>query len=133
MKENDIQAYIIPTDDFHSSEYVGDYFKCREYMSGFTGSAGTLVVLEERAYLWTDGRYFLQADKQLEKTGIVLMKSGQPYVPIIEKFLKRELKEGDTIGFDGRTISKNFADKLLEEIKGKNIKFKGNIDLVNII
>lgn len=133
MKENDIQAYIIPTDDFHSSEYVGDYFKCREYMSGFTGSAGTLVVLEERAYLWTDGRYFLQADKQLEKTGIVLMKSGQPDVPIIEEFLKRELKEGDTIGFDGRTISKNFADKLLEEIKGKNIKFKGNIDLVNII
>ena len=133
MKENDIQAYIIPTDNFHSSEYVGDYFKCREYMSGFTGSAGTLVVLEERAYLWTDGRYFLQADKQLEKTGIVLMKSGQPDVPIIEEFLKRELKEGDTIGFDGRTISKNFADKLLEEIKGKNIKFKGNIDLVNII
>ena len=55
MKENDIQAYIIPTDDFHSSEYVGDYFKCREYMSGFTGSAGTLVVLEESAYLWKQG------------------------------------------------------------------------------
>ena len=133
MKENDIQAYIIPTDDFHSSEYVGDYFKCREYMSGFTGSAGTLVVLEESAYLWTDGRYFLQADKQLEKTGIVLMKSGQSYVPIIEEFLKRELKEGDTIGFDGRTISKNFADKLLERIKEKNIKINGTVDLVNII
>ena len=133
MKENDIQAYIIPTDDFHSSEYVGDYFKCREYMSGFTGSAGTLVVLEERAYLWTDGRYFLQADKQLEKTGIVLMKSGQPDVPIIEEFLKRELKEGDTIGFDGRTISKNLADKLLERIKEKNIKINGTVDLVNII
>lgn len=102
-------------------------------MSGFTGSAGTLVVLEERAYLWTDGRYFLQADKQLEKTGIVLMKSGQPDVPIIEKFLKRELKEGDTIGFDGRTISKNFADKLLERIKEKNIKINGTVDLVNII
>lgn len=133
MKENDIQAYIIPTDDFHSSEYVGDYFKCREYMSGFTGSAGTLVVLEERAYLWTDGRYFLQADKQLEKTGIVLMKSGQSDVPIIEEFLKRELKEGDTIGFDGRTISKNFADKLLVRIKEKNIKINGTVDLVNII
>lgn len=133
MKENDIQAYIIPTDDFHSSEYVGDYFKCREYMSGFTGSAGTLVVLEESAYLWTDGRYFLQADKQLEKTGIVLMKSGQSDVPIIEEFLKRELKEGDTIGFDGRTISKNFADKLLERIKEKNIKINGTVDLVNII
>lgn len=133
MKENDIQAYIIPTDDFHSSEYVGDYFKCREYMSGFTGSAGTLVVLEESAYLWTDGRYFLQADKQLEKTGIVLMKSGQSDVPIIEEFLKRELKEGDTIGFDGRTISKNFADKLLERIKEKKIKINGTVDLVNII
>ena len=133
MKENYIQAYIIPTDDFHSSEYVGDYFKCREYMSGFTGSAGTLVVLEESAYLWTDGRYFLQADKQLEKTGIVLMKSGQSDVPIIEEFLKRELKEGDTIGFDGRTISKNFADKLLERIKEKNIKINGTVDLVNII
>ena len=83
MKQRELAAYIIPTDDFHSSEYVGEYFKAREYMSGFTGSAGTLVVLEDEAALWTDGRYFIQAQEQLRDTSILRMKAGQHGVPTI--------------------------------------------------
>ena len=71
MRETGVDACLIPTSDFHGSEYVGDYFKCREYISGFTGSAGTLVVTLDEAGLWTDGRYFLQAAKQLEGSGIM--------------------------------------------------------------
>ena len=76
MKQHDMDAYIIVTDDYHGSEYVGDYFKEREFMSGFTGSAGTLVILPDRAYLWTDGRYFIQAEEQLHNSTIALMKTG---------------------------------------------------------
>ena len=74
MKENEIDIYIIPTSDFHQSEYVGEYFKGRKFLSGFTGSAGTLVVTLDKAYLWTDGRYFIQAQQQLEGSDIILMK-----------------------------------------------------------
>ena len=83
MMENNVQAYIVPTSDFHETEYVCDYFACRKYMSGFTGSAGVLVVLLDKAALWTDGRYFIQAASQLEGSGIDLMKMGQPNVPEI--------------------------------------------------
>ena len=78
MQQNQIDAYLIPTTDYHGSEYVNDYFKCRKYISGFSGSAGTLIITMGEAWLWTDGRYFLQAAKQLEGTGIDLMKMGQP-------------------------------------------------------
>ena len=76
MVQRGLAAYLVPTDDFHASEYVGDYFKAREYLSGFTGSAGTLLILPSRALLWTDGRYFLQAESQLAGSGIELMRSG---------------------------------------------------------
>ena len=76
MSEKNIDAYIIPTTDFHGSEYVNDYFKCREFVSGFTGSAGTLVVTEDGAALWTDGRYFVQAEAELSGSGIRLMREG---------------------------------------------------------
>ena len=75
MGDSNIDAYIIVTDDYHGSEYVGDYFKEREYMSGFTGSAGTLLVMTDFVGLWTDGRYFLQAEEELADTGIELMQS----------------------------------------------------------
>ena len=91
MKETGVDACLIPTSDFHGSEYVGDYFKCREYISGFTGSAGTLVVTLDEAGLWTDGRYFLQAAKQLSGSGITLMRERQPGVPSIEEYLMRTL------------------------------------------
>ena len=105
MEEKGIDAYIIPTDDYHLSEYVGEYFKEREFMSGFTGSAGTLVVTKERAALWTDGRYFLQAAQQLAKSSIELMKMGQPGVATVEEFLAAELEPHSRIGFDGRTVT----------------------------
>ena len=92
MKQHDMDAYIIVTDDYHGSEYVGDYFKEREFLSGFTGSAGTLVILPDKAYLWTDGRYFIQAAQQLEGTPVTLFKMGEPDVPTIHKFLEENLK-----------------------------------------
>lgn len=105
MREHNIDAYLIQTNDFHGSEYMNDFFKCREFMSGFTGSAGTLIVTMNDALLWTDGRYFLQAAAQLESSGITLMKSGEPGVPTILQYLQSILTPGSTLGFDGRTTS----------------------------
>ena len=89
MREKKIDAYIIPTTDFHGSEYVNDYFKCREFVSGFTGSAGTLVVTADAAALWTDGRYFLQAERELAGSEIMLMREGEPDVPEITEWLRQ--------------------------------------------
>ncbi len=108
MKEKGIDLYIIPTTDYHGSEYVNDHFKFREYVSGFTGSAGTLAVGRDFAGLWTDGRYFLQAGQQLSDTGITLMKMGEPGVPELEEYIA-SLSEGTVIGFDGRVISHDFV------------------------
>lgn len=104
MKEKGIDIYVIPTSDYHQSEYVGEYFKCRAFMTGFTGSAGTAVVTQDEAGLWTDGRYFLQAGQQLKGTGVTLFKMGEPGVPKIEEYIKKTLPERGVIGFDGRTI-----------------------------
>ncbi len=133
MYKKNIQAYIVVTDDFHSSEYVGKYFKVREYLSGFTGSAGTLVVLKDRAALWTDGRYFIQAEEQLKGSSIELMKSGQPNVPDITEYLYSSLNEGDTIGFDGRTVNNAFACKLIEALRDKSITLSYQVDLADEI
>jgi len=119
MRENGIDAYMIPSDDFHGSEYVGDYFKCREFVTGFTGSAGTALILSDEAYLWTDGRYFLQAEDQLQGTGITLMKIGQEGVPTVEEFLEKKLDAGQTLGFDGRCVTYAAAEPILKRL-GKN-------------
>lgn len=105
MKQADIDCYIIPTSDFHNSEYVSEYFCVRNYFSGFTGSAGTLVVWADEAALFTDGRYFIQAAAQLSGSGITLMKMGEPGVPKLKEYVEQELKEGQTIGFDGRVVT----------------------------
>lgn len=133
MKERKIDAYIIPTDDFHSSEYVGEYFKERAYLSGFTGSAGTLVVMEEEAALWTDGRYFLQAGEQLKDSTITLMKMGQPGVPTIAEYLAQNLPTQGVIGFDGRTVTARFVEELERKAKVKKPAFYGKEDLVDLI
>lgn len=133
MRKRGISAYIVPTDDFHCSEYVGDYFKAREYMSGFTGSAGTLLVMRERAALWTDGRYFLQAEAQLADSGIELMKSGEPDVPTLIEFLAKELPEGAVVGFDGRTVTGAFVEELRDKTAGKQVTLYGKRDLVDRI
>lgn len=133
MRKRKIAAYIVPTEDFHGSEYVGDYFKTREYLSGFTGSAGTLLVMQERAFLWTDGRYFLQAQEQLSGSGIELMKSGEPEVPTLSEFLGKELKKGDVVGFDGRTVTGAFVKELAEKTAEKQVTFYGKRDLAGLI
>lgn len=133
MRQHHMNAYIVPTDDFHGSEYVGDYFKARAYLSGFTGSAGTLVVLEKEAALWTDGRYFLQAQAQLSGSGIILMKSGEEGVPKIEEYLAKQLPERAVIGFDGRTVKNGFVTRLAEKTKEKQMTFDGGCDLVDAV
>lgn len=105
MKQADIDCYIIPTSDYHNSEYVSEHFTVRAYFSGFTGSAGILVVFAKEAALFTDGRYFIQASRQLSGSGITLMKMGEPGVPSLTEYVERELKEGQNIGFDGRVIT----------------------------
>ena len=133
MKKRNIDAYVIPTDDFHGSEYVGAHFKCREYISGFTGSAGTLVVTKESAALWTDGRYFLQAADQLKGSTIDLMKMGEPDVPEISEYIAAKLPEKAKVGFDGRTVMEGFAEKLTDAAKDKTIRLCGDEDLVGLV
>ena len=133
MAQRGMDGYVVVTDDFHGSEYVGDYFKARAYLSGFTGSAGTLVVLPDRAALWTDGRYFLQAAEQLTGSGIELMRMGQPGVPTIGAFLAEQLPEGGVLGFDGRTVSSSFAGTLEKALEAKHIRFAGGEDLVDAV
>ncbi|MDF2802071.1 MAG: peptidase family [Anaerocolumna sp.] len=133
MAQNNIHGYVIPTSDFHESEYVGDYFKTRTYMSGFTGSAGTLVVTLAEAGLWTDGRYFIQAARQLSDTGITLYKMGEEGVPTIEDFLSSSLEEGNTLGFDGRVMNTKLGLKFQEMLSTKNISIFYDKDLVHEI
>ena len=109
MAQREIDACLIPTADYHGSEYVGDHFACRAWLSGFTGSAGTLLVFPGWAGLWTDGRYFLQAERQLAGSGIRLMKSGEPGVPTVEAFLRSGLQAGQTLCFDSRCVTARTA------------------------
>lgn len=133
MQENGVQAYIIPTSDFHETEYVSDYFACRKYMSGFTGSAGTLVVLADQAGLWTDGRYFIQAQAQLQDTGITLMKMGQPETPSIEDYICQNLSKDSKVGFDGRVINYMDYKRYHAIFNSHQIDIIANLDLVNEI
>ncbi|WP_291580318.1 aminopeptidase P family protein [Blautia sp.] len=133
MKEKKIDAYLVPTDDFHGSEYVGDYFKCRKYITGFTGSAGTAIITQDMAGLWTDGRYFIQAADQLRDTTIELFKSGEPGVPTVHQFLNDKLEDGMCLGFDGRTVSAREAEELQELLQEKHITFSVNDDLIGEI
>lgn len=133
MAERNMDAYMIPTSDFHESEYVGSYFKCREFMTGFTGSAGTAVITKNEAGLWTDGRYFVQAAKQLEGSGITLRKMGYPGVPTIEEYLDQVLPEGGCLGFDGRVVNGQNGQELEDLLGEKNITLSNEEDLVNLI
>lgn len=133
MKEKGIDAYMIPTDDFHASEYVGDYFKCRKYMTGFTGSAGTAVVTTDMAGLWTDGRYFIQAEQQLAGSTVALFKMGEPQVPTVHEFLEKTLKDGQCLGFDGRTVTAKEAACLAEKLAKNGVTVNDREDLVGEI
>ena len=133
MKEYGIDYYVIPTDDFHASEYVGAHFETRSWISGFTGSAGTLLVGQEFAGLWTDGRYFLQAAEQLEGTGIELMKMGAEGVPTLIAYLAEHLQEQMTLGFDGRCLSAGFMEDLKASLGDTKIQVVYEKDLAGEI
>ena len=133
MAQRGLAAYLVLTDDFHASEYAGGHFKTRAYLSGFTGSAGTLLVLPDRALLWTDGRYFLQAAEQLRGSGIELMRAGERGVPTLGTFLLDTLTDGSHLGFDARTVSTALARQLGRKLSAKHIRFAGDEDLVDAL
>ena len=125
MKERGMDAYMIPTADFHESEYVGEHFKCREYMTGFTGSAGTALVTMDEACLWVDGRYYVQAAAQLKDTTVTMMRMGQEGVPSLGEYLDEKMPEGGCLGFDGRVVNAAEGldlEELLEE-RGAHISY----------
>ena len=133
MAKRDIAIYIVPTADFHESEYVGEYFTARRYMTGFTGSAGVAVITMDEAGLWTDGRYFIQAAAQLEGSTVTLYKMGEDGVPTVDEYIEKTLAEGQTIGFDGRVVNSAWGKKLEDIANKKNAFLAVDEDLVDII
>lgn len=133
MKDMQIDYYLIPTADFHNSEYVSNYFKVREYFCGFTGSNGNLLVWKDGAGLWTDGRYFIQAENELSGTGVALFKMGEEGVPTVYEFLSENMEEGQCLGFDGRVITAAEGLKLEKALACKKIVITYDYDLAEKI
>ena len=133
MKNEGIDIYIVPSSDPHLSEYFAERFKSRAFLSGFTGSAGTLVVTKDAAGLFTDGRYFIQAEKQLEGTGIDLYRMKEPGVPTLDQWLDSRLHKGMVLGYDGRLFSYNQLKEMKETLKRHEIGFIEDRDLVNMV
>ena len=133
MKEQGMDAYLVPTADFHESEYVGEHFKCREYITGFTGSAGTAVVTMDEACLWVDGRYFVQASHELEGTSVTMMKMGREGVPDVEEYLEQTLPSKGCLGFDGRVVNAAAGLNLQDVLEDKNVRISYGLDLIGSI
>ena len=131
MKEQKISYYLVPSADPHQSEYVDDYYKCRQYVSGFTGSAGTFLATYDEGFLWTDGRYFTQAKEQLS-SDITLMKQGVLGVPTTLEFLKDHLTKDDVLGMNGMTISASYGKKLAKLAKKIGFSFRFDLRFVEI-
>ncbi|SFC68169.1 aminopeptidase P family protein [Clostridium uliginosum] len=129
IREN-IDYYVVPSGDFHQSEYVAEHFKSRAYITGFTGSAGTALIGKEKAILWTDGRYFIQAEQQLEGSGIELYKMKIPGWPTLEQWLMENMNDGETLSFDGRLFSINQYKEFKNIEDKKNIKISMDKDLI---
>ena len=124
MAEHGYDIYLVPTDDNHQSEYVGEHFKARAFITGFTGSAGTAVITQTEAGLWTDGRYFIQAANQLKGSGIKLFKMGEPDVPTVVEYIGKSIPQGGKLGFDGRVVAMGIGLELEKAVASK----KGSID-----
>ena len=133
MEEKGISMYVVPTADFHDSEYAGDYFKARTFLSGFTGSAGTLVVTPSEAGLWTDGRYFIQAAAQLKGTCVTLFRMGEEGVPTDTQYITDNMPQGGVLGFDGRVVSASFGEDLLKKLEEKQASIHGTEDLAGMV
>ena len=122
MQREGIDAWISPSSDAHQSEYPTEYDKCRRFLSGFTGSAGTLLVMKEEAYLWTDGRYFLQAESELKDSGITLMKMGESGVPNLDELLEEKMKKDEVLGFNGSLLSFSEGKVIANAVVKKGVK-----------
>lgn len=133
MEERKIDAYLLPTADFHESEYVGEHFKARMFMTGFTGSAGTAVITPEEACLWVDGRYFVQGAEELKGTTVIMMKMGQDGVPTVEEYLDKTIPQGGCLGFDGRVVNAAVGMGLEDLLEDKKVRFACEEDLVGMI
>ncbi|MGN0383411.1 MAG: aminopeptidase P family protein [Eubacterium sp.] len=133
MKNRHIDIYIVPTADFHSSEYISDYFKVREYLTGFTGSAGTFLLLEDDAVLFTDGRYFIQAEKELEGSGIRLMRMGEPGVPLFTEYIAENLPYNGVVAVDGKMISAQAGMAIKAAIKPLFGRLENHPDLIDFV
>lgn len=133
MKELEIDAYLVPTADFHESEYVGEFFKCRHFLTGFNGTAGTAVITMDKAGLWTDGRYFVQAEEQLSGSEIKLYRMGEPEFPTLDEFLEEELPVDGCLGFDGRVVNSELGYGLQNLLQEKNVTINCSKDLVGEI
>lgn len=133
MEQQGIDAYVVPTADFHQSEYVGEHFKARMYLSGFSGSYGTVVVAKDEAYLWTDGRYWFQAEHELEGSGIGLQKMFEPGVLSVTEWLAENVPAGGKVGFDGRVLSMEEGQEYEEALAEKKIQIEYSVDLINDI
>ena len=133
MRARGIDVYLIPTADCHESEYVGEHFKARVFMTGFTGSAGTAVVTLTEAGLWTDGRYFIQAANQLKDTTVTLYRMREEGVPTVEAFLADRLPEGGVLGFDGKVVNAHLGQDLAAIAAEKKGSLYTSEDLVDLI
>jgi len=133
MASKGIDAYIVPTADFHQSEYVGEHFKARKYISGFSGSYGTVVITRDDGGLWTDGRYFFQAENELAGSGIRLMKMFVGDTPSITEYLTDRVPRGGTVAFDGRVLSMGEGREFEEALAARQIRIHYSVDLVGDI
>ncbi|MCL2377920.1 MAG: aminopeptidase P family protein [Defluviitaleaceae bacterium] len=133
MKERGIDAYVITNGDPHSSGYVAGHWKARTWFSGFTGSNGTVVVTHNQVGLWTDGRYFIQAEQELSGTGITLFKMDTPGTPKYDEYLAKELPHGGKLGFDGRVMTMKAYEELAESLKAKEITYVYTEDIIGLI
>lgn len=131
MEEKGLDAYVVPSADNHQSEYVGDFFKARAYVTGFTGSAGTAVITKDEAGLWTDGRYFLQAEHQLEGSGVKLFKMDSPGVPTVLEYIETEMNNNGKLGFDGRLMAMQEGEDFVQRLAHKNVSVEYAYDLVD--
>ncbi|WP_264852242.1 aminopeptidase P family protein [Clostridium omnivorum] len=131
MREKGIEAYIVPSSDPHQSEYVAEHYTARTFITGFTGSAGTAVITLKDAGLWTDGRYFIQAENQLKGSGVTLYRMGEAGVPTIEAFLKDSLNKGAKVAFDGKVISVDYFRGLQKALESKEFSYDVSEDLID--
>lgn len=133
MATKEIDAYVVPTADFHQSEYVGEHFKARKFITGFSGSYGTAVICMDDAGLWTDGRYFFQATNELEGSGVRLMKMFVGDTPSVTEYLADKIPEGGKVGFDGRVLSMDEGKEYEDALSSKNISIDYEEDLIDQI